>query len=107
MKTTAVPAGPPIQRDARIDRPMGNDNSTSGNANRLVTVKQAAELLGCSEANVYSLLDGGELPFVCVGKSKGYRIDPADITRFIDKRKIQREGATPKAPRPQLKHIKL
>ena len=85
----------------RSDRPRPDD------ARRLVTVKQAAELLGCSKANLYSLLNGGELPFVCVGKSKGYRIDVEDIERFIDQRKVQREGSVPKVPRPQLKHIKL
>jgi excisionase family DNA binding protein len=85
----------------RSDKPLPDD------ARRLVTVKQAAELLSCSKANLYSLLDGGELPFVRVGKSNGYRIDVEDIMRFIDQRQVQQEGSLPKVPRPQLKHIKL
>ena len=74
---------------------------------RLVKVRQAATELGCSIANVYALMNRGELPFVSVGQSKGYRIDSVDIARFISQRKVQREGAKPRVPRPQLKHIKL
>jgi excisionase family DNA binding protein len=74
---------------------------------RFVKVRQAATELGCSIANVYALLNKGELPFVSVGQSKGYRIDTADIARFVSQRKVQREGAKPRVPRPQLKHIKL
>ncbi|MEZ6052576.1 MAG: excisionase family DNA-binding protein [Planctomycetaceae bacterium] len=41
---------------------------------RLLTIREAAGLLCCSEANVYALKEAGELPFVCVGV-QGYRID--------------------------------
>ncbi len=74
---------------------------------KLLTVADVAQCLGCSEANVYALLEAGELPYVPIGKSKGYRIDPADLERFIGSRKVRNEGAKPKAPRPRLKHIRL
>ena len=43
----------------------------------LLTVKQVAARLGCSQATVYMLLDRGELPFVPIGMTKGY---PAELT---------------------------
>ena len=73
----------------------------------LLPVSDVARILVCSEANVYSLIDAGELPYVPIGKSKGYRIDPADLTAFIQKRKVQKQRAKRKVPRPRLKHIKL
>ena len=72
-----------------------------------MTVKQAATALNCSGATVYSLLNRGELPFVRVGRSKGYRIEMADIERCINERKDRREGPKTKVPRPKLKHIKI
>jgi len=72
-----------------------------------MTVKQAAAILLCSEQNVYALIKRGELPYVPTGTSKGYRIDPSDLTNFIRGRKVQHESNEPKAPRPRLKHIKL
>lgn len=74
---------------------------------KLLTITDAAQCLGCSEANVYALLNSGELPFVRVGKSKGYRIDVVDLERFIQSRKTCHEGAPPKIARPRLKHIRL
>ena len=74
---------------------------------RLVSIKEAAELLGCSEANVYALREAGELPFVSIGVRKGYRFDLRDIEAFIERRKESRAAARPKVPRPRLKHIRL
>jgi excisionase family DNA binding protein len=74
---------------------------------RLLTVKETADWLGCSEANVYSLLEKGELPYVSVGRRKGYRIDPTDIAEFIRRRKAWNQPAQPHLPRPRLKHLRL
>ena len=73
----------------------------------LLTIADVARILVCSEANVYALIDAGSLPFVRIGRNKGYRIDPADLSSFIQKRKVQKEGRKSKTPRPRLKHIKL
>jgi excisionase family DNA binding protein len=53
---------------------------------RLLTVAEAAQFLGCSETNVYALIDSGDLPFVSIGKRKGYRLDQMDLEAFIDRR---------------------
>ncbi len=75
---------------------------------RLLTVAEAAQFLGCSETNVYALIDGGELPFVSIGRRKGYRLDRMDLEAFIDRRKQSKSVASPtKMPRPKLKHIRL
>jgi len=76
---------------------------------RLMTISQAAERLGCSRANVYGLINDGELPVVSIGRSRGYRIDSQDIEAFIQRRKSQRDGGqtVPLPARPRLKHIKL
>lgn len=75
---------------------------------RLVTVKEAARLLGCSEANLYGLLESGKLPYVPIGRRKGYRIDVEDLHRFIEQRKIlnQPQESLHRA-RLRLKHVKL
>ena len=76
---------------------------------RLLTVIETAEILGCSRANIYGLIEDGELPVVAIGKSRGYRIDRIDIDAFIERRKTRKQGRTPSPPatRPRLKHIKL
>lgn len=84
------------------------DTNHRDNLPRLLTVKQTAVLLGCSAANVYGLIETGELPVIAVGKSRGYRIDRFDIDEFLNRRKTRKEGARPSPPpRPRLKHIKL
>jgi excisionase family DNA binding protein len=83
------------------------DTVADGTDRRLLTIKQAAEQLACSEANVYALVGAGQLPFVRVGSRKGLRIDSRDLDAFIQSRKVQYEQAKPKPPRPRLKHIKL
>ncbi|MCA9092041.1 MAG: helix-turn-helix domain-containing protein [Planctomycetaceae bacterium] len=75
---------------------------------RLLTIKEVAQLLGCSEANIYALKTAGELPFVQVGIRKGYRIDSRDLDAFIERRKTTSEVPSPrKVPVPRLKHIRL
>ena len=87
---------------------LSNEQHT-GPATRLLTVTAAAEFLGCSRANVYGLINAGELPVIAIGKSRGYRIDRRDIEAFVQRRKVHKEGGKPArlAPRPRLKHIKL
>lgn len=73
---------------------------------RLLTVRQAAERLACSPANVYALIEAGDLPVVPVGKRKGYRLDERDLVRFVQGRKfVLRPAETP--GRVRLKHLKL
>ena len=76
---------------------------------RLMTIKQTAILLGCSAANVYALIDSGELPVISVGKSRGYRIDQRDIEEFLSRRKTWKGEARQRVPlpRPRLRHIRL
>lgn len=87
---------------------FGNDSESTGSGRRLLTIKEVAQLLGCSEANVYALKTVGELPFVQIGIRKGYRIDSRDLDLFIERRKTQSEVPAPrKGPIPRLKHIRL
>ncbi len=97
------------------DRAMkANDHSSMTVTNEgipigLMTVKEAARFLGCSQTNVYALIDAGELVVIAIGKSRGYRIDRRDIDAFIQRRRFRKEGRKPAVPtpRPRLKHIKL
>ena len=73
----------------------------------LLTVSEVAHKLGCSQSNVYSLVEQGLLPVVCVGRQKGYRIAPADLDAFIDRRRVQHQAAEKPTPQPRLRHIKL
>lgn len=73
---------------------------------RLLSVKQTAQSLACSVANVYALIEAGELAVVNVGKSKGYRIDRRDLEAFIQQRKFRFETPRPKLPTVRLKHIR-
>ncbi len=72
-----------------------------------MSVREVADRLGCSQANVYGLINRGFLPVIRVGRSKGYRVDPNDLEAFLRQRKVQYEAAEPVAPRPRLKHIKI
>ncbi len=73
----------------------------------LLTLKEAAAYLGCSEENVRNLVTGGDLPFINVGVRKCYRIDPNDLDEFIESRRQQNEPIKLRQPRPRLKHIRL
>jgi excisionase family DNA binding protein len=91
---------------------MNNDSVSSHEstpATLLLKVNETAALLGCSRATVYGLINGGELPVIAVGRSRGYRIDRRDIDEFVRRRKFRRESEKPAvpAPRPRLKHIRL
>ncbi len=88
---------------------MTNEKLPDGADTQLLTVGATALLLGCSRANIYGLIEAGELPVVAVGKSRGYRIDRQDIDTFIERRKTCKRAEKPALPppRPQLKHIKF
>ena len=83
-----------------------NDESSE---RRLLTVTDAAKFLGCSRANVYGLIEAGDLPFITIGKSRGYRIDRHDLEAFLQRRKTVKADERPVVPasHPRLKHIKL
>ncbi|MCA9231061.1 MAG: helix-turn-helix domain-containing protein [Planctomycetales bacterium] len=74
---------------------------------QLLTVKQAAKRLSCSVANIYALIEQGTLAVISIGKSKGYRLDTADLEDFVNQRKFRFQGPRPAAPKTKLKHIKL
>ncbi len=77
------------------------------NVPRLLTVREAAEFLGCSEANIYSLIKAGVVPYVMIGRRKGYRLDRVDLGLFIESQKQQKAAAPARLPRQKLKHIRL
>lgn len=75
---------------------------------RLLTITETAACLGCSEANVYALINAGKLPYVPVGKRKGYRVSVEDVQTFIEARKVQKQPTETKPNyRPRLRHIRL
>jgi excisionase family DNA binding protein len=57
---------------------------------RLLTYRQAAEVLGVSERSIWTLVDKGNLAAVRFGRS--VRIDPADLRAFIDRAKAGEIG---------------
>ena len=76
---------------------------------KILSVRQASVILSCSEANVYSLIDSGDLPFIPVGQSKCYRISTIDLLDFIQQRKVRKRGIKTQVVRRvgKLKHIKI
>ena len=52
---------------------------------RLLTYKQAADVLGVTERTIFTLAKTGELRAVRFGRS--VRFDPSDLCEFIDKAK--------------------
>lgn len=75
---------------------------------RLLTITEAAQVLGCSEANVYSLIESGKIPYVAVGRKKGYRIASDDLLLFIQSRKVRKQLAETKpVVRRRLRHIRI
>lgn len=76
---------------------------------QLLTVKQAAERLSCSAANVYTLIETGALAVVQVGCRKGYRIDLRDLDSFVYDRKFRVQTASPVKPASptRLKHLRM
>ena len=74
----------------------------------LLTIAETALALSCSEANVYALIESGKLPYVSVGKRKGYWVSVEDIQAFIDSHKVQKRPTETRPPvRPRLRHIRL
>ncbi len=69
---------------------MTNATTTPGPGivEKLLTYKQAGELLGVTERTVWTLVADGELPAVRFGRS--VRIDPADLRAYIDRCKTPR-----------------
>ena len=57
---------------------------------RLLTYRQAAEVLGVSDRSIWTLVDQGTLPAVRFGRSVS--IDPADLRAFIDRAKAGEIG---------------
>ncbi len=84
-----------------------NGNGEHSALPQLMTVVEVAEHLGCSRTNVYGLIGRGLLPVICVGRSKGYRVHPHDLDRFLAERRIEYERPSRPCPRPRLKHLKL
>lgn len=58
---------------------------------KLLTYKQAGELLGVTERTVWTLVADGALQAVRFGRS--VRIDPADLRGYIDRCKSAAPGA--------------
>jgi excisionase family DNA binding protein len=73
----------------------------------LMTIRDVAKFVGCSVANVYGLIETGELPVIAIGKTRGYRVDRRDMEEFLCRRKQHKAAAPSKPPRPKLKHIRL
>ena len=57
----------------------------------LLTVAEVASGMRVSNMTVYRLIRSGELPAVRVGK--GYRIQEAELQRFLDERSVRVEEA--------------
>jgi excisionase family DNA binding protein len=53
---------------------------------RLITIVQAAEIVGLSRSKLYELLESRELPSVRIGRAR--RIDVADPERFIARHRV-------------------
>lgn len=61
---------------------------------RLITIVQAAEIVGLSRSKLYELLASRQLPSVRIGRAR--RIDLRDLERFIDGHRIpKREAVAP------------
>lgn len=84
-------------------------NTNPSGDGRLLTVKQAAARLCCSQANLYTLIERGDLPVVAVGRRKGYRLDVADLDAFVAGRKVCYDAQLPTATERQktLRHLQL
>ena len=61
---------------------------------RCLKVMKVAELLGISRAQVYKLMEAGELSYVKIGKSRRVRLDA--VRDLIARNTTQGEAASPK-----------
>ena len=71
----------------------------STTSTRLITISQAAEIVGLSRSKLYELLASRQLSSVRIGRAR--RIDLADLERFIDGHRVPRlddAAAEPIAP---------
>lgn len=59
---------------------------------RLLPVSTVARRLGCSVANVYKLLERGELVCIRTGASKGYKVTESELAAFIERRRLELEA---------------
>ena len=53
---------------------------------RLITVVEAAEIIGLSRSKVYELLADGHLPSIRIGRTR--RIDVTDLDAFIERHRV-------------------
>ena len=60
---------------------------------RLISVVEAAEIMGLSRSMVYELLAEGRLPSIRIGRTR--RIDVADLDAFIDRHRVPATTAAP------------
>jgi excisionase family DNA binding protein len=82
----------------------------------MMTVKEIAKQLKCSESFVYNLLASGELKHYCLGKGQGgKRVSEEQLQEYLKGREkggAPQQHAEPPAPRvktasPGLKHLSL
>lgn len=75
----------------------------------MLRLRQVAERLNCSVQEVYVLKNAGLLAIVRTGLRKGFRVEEAELQRYIDsRRETRRQDATvfPKKSSPRLfKHL--
>ena len=69
---------------------MSHHDRTPLQIDRLLTYRQAAEVLGVSDRNVWTLVNENMLPAIRFGRS--VRIDPADLRAFIERAKRSEIG---------------
>jgi len=62
-----------------------NNFTATSIPDRLLTYREAGEILGVTDRTIWTLVDRGELPAVRFGRS--VRIDPADLRAFIERSK--------------------
>lgn len=66
---------------------------------RLITVVEAAEIIGLSRSKVYELLADGELPSIRIGRTR--RIDTVDLDAFIDRHRTPTTSSSIDAQGPE------
>ena len=66
---------------------------------KLLTVREAADILKCSQEHIRRLLRSGKLKGFSEGRRSGFRILEKDLEEYvikrIDENKAEREGITP------------
>lgn len=76
----------------------------------MLRLREVAERLNCSLANVYALKDAGHLICIATGANgKGLRVSEEEITRFLQERMTYRMTSrvvAPAAKQVRLKHLR-